>query len=83
MKIENEELKPILIKDKELLEVIDRIYKERNSITKLILDMANARYEVSEKTHKWFVKVIKKYNIPKEYEDKLIYNHEKHEITFS
>ena len=83
MKSDVEEFKSITIKDKGLLEIIDRIHKERDGITKLILDMAEARGEIENNKHKWFEKVIKKYNIPKEYTKILIYDHEKHKITLS
>ena len=81
VKIDNEEFKPIIIKDKELLEIIDRIREEREGIIRLILDMANARGEVEKRKHIWFTKVIKKYNIPEEYVNMLVYNHEKKEIS--
>ena len=72
---------PIIVKDKELLKIIGELHKQRNGFSKIILDIAKARSEVSYDIHRWFIKIIKKYKIPEKYEDNLTYNHETHKIT--
>ena len=76
------EFKPIKIEDRELVDEIDRLGNERAGILVVISQLTRRMGEVQYLINRWFDKVSKKYNIPKERWLSLDYNHVTQEITF-
>lgn len=73
--------KPIKINDKVLRDIIDDIRDKKHGFKLMILDLADARNAIDNKTQEWFEAVFKEYNIPKRYRKELTYSHSTHELT--
>ena len=73
MKKTGEKFTPIKIDDEELIKDIEAIRDEKNGFYLLLLDLAKARNKIDNKIHRWFDKVMEKYNIPEKYRDKITY----------